>query len=103
METISGGMLPVVETVCSEVAASDQAADIRPSLEEKSTDSSSELNRNAETLLTDTGELKSIVLDLHSKGKSAKQIANHFSLSQFGKSEFEVLEIIKTIKGSSDC
>jgi hypothetical protein len=43
--------------------------------------------------------VKSIIIDLHKKGKNPKQISAHFSLATYGISESYVVEFIQSHKG----
>ena len=45
-------------------------------------------------------EVKRIALDLHAKGKSPKQIAAHYSVSDYGLTEGVVLDVIEEQKGT---
>ena len=48
----------------------------------------------------DKEKIKTTVFELHSKGKTAKQIAAHYSLSDFNISESEIFDMIQN-KGAS--
>ena len=55
-------------------------------------------DNGAETKLL-SEKIKKTVLDLHSKGKTPKQIASHYAVSEENLSEVEIVEIIQSIKG----
>jgi hypothetical protein len=47
-------------------------------------------------------EVKRIALDLHAKGKSPKQIAAHYRVSEYGLAERDVADFIQEQKGTDD-
>ncbi len=47
-------------------------------------------------------EVKRIALDLHTKGKSPKQIAAHYSVSDYRLTEGDILDLIREQKGMDE-
>ena len=57
----------------------------------------------AQALGAEHENMKAAVLGLHSKGKTPKQIAAHYSIVDFNLSESEIADIIESSKGRFVC